>query len=73
VEPRDVRLGGAAEPLPEAVQEAVRSEFTVEIDPGSLPLQVVADELRAVDGVLEISGSATDLVLGAGAGALPAG
>lgn len=73
VEPRDVRLGGAAEPLPESVQEAVRSEFAVEIDPGSLPLQVVPDELRAVEGVLEISGSATDLVLGAGAGALPAG
>lgn len=67
VVPRDVRLGGDAEPLPDAVQEMVREMFTVEVDPGTLPLQVTPDELCAVDGVLEISGSATDLVLGAGA------
>lgn len=67
VVPRDVRLGGDAEPLPDSVQEMVREMFTVEVDPGTLPLQVTPDELRAVDGVLEISGSATDLVLGAGA------
>lgn len=65
--PQDVRLGDGDEPLPDAVQDAVRERFTVEVDPGTLPLRVVPDELRAVDGVLEISGSATDLVLGAGA------
>lgn len=64
VAPQDVRLGGSTEPLPSAVQQAVRSMFTVEVDPGSLPLQVTPDELRAVNGVLEISGSATDLLLG---------
>jgi hypothetical protein len=73
VVPRDVRLGGASEPLPEAVQAAVRSMFTVEVDPGSLPLQVTPDELRAVDGVLQVSGSATDLVLGAGSATAPTG
>ena len=65
VVPRDVRLGGDDEPLPDALQDTVREMFTVEVDPGTLPLQVTPDELRAVDGVLEISGSATDLVLGA--------
>jgi hypothetical protein len=65
--PQDVRLADGDEPLPDAVQEAVRERFAVGIDPGTLPLEVVPDELRAVDGVLEISGSARDLVLGAGA------
>lgn len=73
LEPRDVRLQGSSEPLPRTVQDAVRAAFAVEVEPGSLPLQVVPDELRAVDGVLEVSGSATDLVLGAGAGSTPAG
>lgn len=73
VVPRDVRLGGAREPLPAVVQDIVRERFAVEVDPGSLPLQVTPDELRAVDGVLEVSGSATDLVLGAGATGAPAG
>lgn len=63
--PRDIRVGGPdADPLPEAMQAALRERFTVEIDPGSLPLQVTPSELQAVDGVLEISGSTTDLVLG---------
>lgn len=67
--PRDIRLGDDAEPLPEAVQDAVRDRFTVEVDPGSLPLEVTPTELRARDGVLEISGSTTDLVLGTSASA----
>lgn len=65
--PQDVRLGDDDEPLPDVLQEAVRQRFSVSVDPGTLPLRVVPDELRAVDGVLEISGSARDLVLGAGA------
>ncbi|GAA3218850.1 DUF2993 domain-containing protein [Pseudonocardia petroleophila] len=66
--PRDIRVGGPdAPPLPESTQSALRDRFTVEIDPGSLPLQVTPTELRAVDGVLEISGRTTGLVLGAGA------
>ena len=65
VVPRDIRVGGPdAEPLPEAVQAVLRERFTVEIDPGSLPLRVTPTELQAVDGVLEISGTTTDLVLG---------
>lgn len=68
VVPRDVRVGGPdADPLPDAVQESLRERFTVEVNPGSLPLQVTPTELQAVDGVLEISGSTTDLVLGAAA------
>lgn len=64
--PRDIRGGAGPEPLPAAVQDAVRDRFTVSIDPGALPLQVTPTELRATDdGFLEISGSTTDLVLGA--------
>lgn len=62
--PRDARLV-AEEPLSQAVQAAVRDRFTVEVDPGSLPLQVTPTSLRAEDGVLVISGSTSDLVLGA--------
>lgn len=66
--PRDIRVGADPEPLPSAIQDAVRDRFTVSVDPGSLPLQVTPTELRATeDGVLEISGSTTDLVLGAAA------
>lgn len=62
--PRNARLV-AEEPLSQAVQAAVRDRFTVEVDPGSLPLQVTPTSLRAEDGVLVISGSTSDLVLGA--------
>lgn len=66
--PRDIRVGADPEPLPAAVQDAVRDRFTVSVDPGSLPLQVTPTELRATDdGFLEISGSTSDLVLGAAA------
>lgn len=66
--PRDVRIGGPdAAPLPESAQASLADRFTVEVDPGSLPLQVTPTELKAVDGVLEISGSTTDLLLGAAA------
>lgn len=64
--PRDIRVGADPEPLPAAVQDVVRDRFTVSVDPGALPLQVTPTELRATDdGFLEISGSTTDLVLGA--------
>ncbi|WP_300012211.1 DUF2993 domain-containing protein [Pseudonocardia sp.] len=67
--PRDIRIGGPDAPaLPEVVQEPLRAQFTVSVDPGSLPLQVTPTSLRARDGLLEISGSTTDRVLGAGAG-----
>jgi hypothetical protein len=38
----------------------------VRIDPGALPLRATPTDLRAVNGNLEISGTAADLVLGAG-------
>ena len=64
--PRDIRVGGPdAAPLPAALQESLRTQFTVEVDPGTLPLQVTPTSLRANDGVLEISGSTRDVVLGA--------
>ncbi len=66
--PLDIRVGDDPETLPEADEEAVRDRFTVSIDPGSLPFEVTPTELRASDdGFLEISGSTTDLVLGAAA------
>ncbi|MGH3615141.1 MAG: LmeA family phospholipid-binding protein [Pseudonocardia sp.] len=69
--PRDVRLGDAdSSPLPSAAQRALRVLFTLRVDPGSLPLSVTPTTLQANDGTLEISGIATDLVLG---GAAPSG
>ncbi len=66
--PRDIRVGADPKSLPEADQDDLRDQFTVAIDPGSLPLEVTPTALRATDdGFLEISGSTTDLVLGAAA------
>jgi hypothetical protein len=66
--PRDIRVGGPDAPaLPEAVQEPLRAQFTVSVDPGTLPLQVTPTSLRAQDGVLEISGSTRNRTLGAAA------
>lgn len=68
VVPRDIRLGDAdAPPLPGVVQRGLESMFTVRIDPGDLPLEVTPTSLEAVEGALEISGTAQDLVLGSGA------
>jgi LmeA-like phospholipid-binding len=66
--PRDIRLGGSdAEPLPAAVQRTLEQQFTLRIDPGSLPLAATPTRLRAAGGALEISGFADDLTLGSGA------
>jgi len=43
---------------------ALRSLFTVRVDPGRLPLAVTPTELKAVNGALEISGETEGLVLG---------
>jgi LmeA-like phospholipid-binding len=65
ITPRDVRLGGSdADPLPAAVQRTLQQQFTLRIDPGSLPLAATPTKLRAVGGSLEISGYADDLTLG---------
>lgn len=65
IEPRDVRLGdGDTPPLPAQVQAALREQFAVQVDPGSLPLQVTPTAFRAQDGVLEISGVSGRLELG---------
>ncbi|MGQ0573988.1 MAG: LmeA family phospholipid-binding protein [Pseudonocardia sp.] len=66
--PRDVRLGADGPSLPSFAQRALRSLFTVRVDPGRLPLSVTPTELKAVTGSLEISGETADLVLGAGGG-----
>lgn len=67
VVPRDIRLGDAdAPPLPGVVQRSLEQVFTVRIDPGDLPLEVTPTSLEAVEGALEISGTAEDLVIGSG-------
>ncbi|HET6257098.1 DUF2993 domain-containing protein [Pseudonocardia sp.] len=63
--PQDIQLGDNAPALPAAVQRTLRQLFTVRIDPGSLPLKVTPTALRANNGVLEISGVAQNLTLGA--------
>jgi hypothetical protein len=72
--PRDIRLGDADAPsLPQPVQRLLGENFTVRVDPGSLPLKVTPTDLAAVAGALEISGTAEDLVVGTGASPSTAG
>ncbi|MCO1659233.1 LmeA family phospholipid-binding protein [Pseudonocardia humida] len=68
-EPRDVQLGGAAQDLPNipsALLSWFADKFEVPIDPGTLPLEVVPTDVRAVNGQLEVSGEASGLTLGPG-------
>jgi hypothetical protein len=69
ISPRDVRLGasGDPEPLPASLQRTLQQQFTLRIDPGSLPLAATPTKLRAAGGAIEISGYADDLTLGDGA------
>ncbi len=67
ISPRNVELGGDNAPeIPTSTQRTLTQLFSVRIDPGALPLQATPTDLRAVNGTLEISGTASDLVLGAG-------
>jgi hypothetical protein len=50
--------------LPASVQRSVAQMFTITVNPGSLPLKVTPTELTAVDGTLQISGTASNLTLG---------
>lgn len=64
--PRDIRLAdGTALPLPGALQQALLSQFAVTVDAGALPLQVTPETFQERNGLLEISGTASDLQLGA--------
>ena len=65
--PRDVRVAdssGDRIPLPAVVQTALQKAFSLRVDPGILPFEVVPTVLRARDGTLEISGTVKGLVLG---------
>jgi hypothetical protein len=68
ISPRDIRLGSGpgAAALPSVMQAGLRQMFTLKIDPGTLPFQVVPTRLRAVDNALEVSGVAHDLNITAG-------
>jgi hypothetical protein len=70
---RDVTLGADGPSLPSFAQRALRSLFTVRIDPGRLPLEVTPTELRAVAGGLEVTGRTGGLVIGGNAAAGTAG
>ncbi len=61
--PRDVRFGGNGA-CRRRCNAASAQLFTITVDPGSLPLQVTPTELTAVDGTLQISGTAKNLTLG---------
>lgn len=67
--PRDIRIGDAdAPPVPASVQGFIEEMFAIRVNPGSLPLTATPTSLHAVDGVLEVSGSVEDLVLGESGG-----
>lgn len=66
--PRDIRLtDGTALQISDAAKKSLFTRFTVPIDAGTLPLQVIPKTFRARNGLLEISGTAADLVLGGAA------
>jgi hypothetical protein len=66
ISPRDIRVGNGAavQELPRPVQVALRQAFTLRIDPGRLPFGVTPTRLRAVDNALEVTGSATNVIVG---------
>jgi hypothetical protein len=66
--PRDLEvngIGGTAA-LPTQVREGLSDLFTMRLNPGSLPFTVTPTTLKAVDGALEVSGTAEDLVISGG-------
>jgi LmeA-like phospholipid-binding len=67
IEPRYVHLGDDAPVLPAVAQSMLEELFTIRVNPGALPLAVTPTDLRAVNGALEISGTAENLTLGAAA------
>ncbi len=68
IEPRYIHLGGNDAPaLPAVAQSTLQQLFTIRVNPGALPLAVTPTDLKAVNGALEISGTAQNLTLGAGA------
>ncbi len=59
-------IGSTAE-LPRPLQQALSDLFTVRLNTGNLPFTVTPTTLKAVDGALEVSGTAQDLVISGGA------
>lgn len=69
VVPRDVRLDGSDEPVPDAVRTSMLRALAVDIDPGPLPLGVTATSASVPEyNVLQVAGSVRDLSVGAGPG-----
>lgn len=65
--PRDIRVGDPdADPLPAPLLRGLRSQFTLNLDPGDLPLEVTPTRLRATSGGLEVSGLTGRRVIGGG-------
>lgn len=65
ISPRDIRIGSGSDAakLPQVAQTALRSLFTLRLDPGTLPFDVRPTSLRAVDSAIEVSGVAHNLVI----------
>ena len=72
--PRDFEVTGigSTTELPPPVQERLSDLFTLRLNPGNLPFTVTPTTLKAVDGAIEVSGTAEDLVI-SGGGASPTG
>jgi hypothetical protein len=66
--PRDFEISGvdSMAELPRPMQNALRELFTVRLNPGTLPFTVTPTKLKAVDGALEVSGTAQGLVISGG-------
>jgi LmeA-like phospholipid-binding len=66
--PRDFEVTGIGNTadLPRPVQDGLTDLFTLRLNPGSLPLTVNPTTLKAVNGALEVSGTAQNLVISGG-------
>jgi hypothetical protein len=61
--PRDVRSSKGDE-FPAPVDEVIRQQLSLRVDPGGLPFGVAPTKLQVRDGALEISGQASEVVIG---------
>lgn len=62
--PLDIRLSdGTGLPLSGAAQRELLNQFRIPLNTGALPFAVTADTFQAKDGLLQISGTATNLTL----------
>ncbi len=66
--PRDFEVTGfgSTAALPKPVQQGLSDLFTLRLNPGNLPFAVTPTTVKAVNGAIEVSGTAQDVVISGG-------